>query len=340
MDGEHSNAAVLYGHPPVQICPSPTHPRFVEVARIVPRTRKYSFWRPPQRDVVRTSLWWAGRTVLCWVTAPIWFLRNSGRIEVLYDVDFPSTHCPHCGAVLIRYCERSEAHLIRNPSDTHCRDCSDKYWWALQGDESAEFEVLSDWSDRSEVTFTLPSKLEVAVLRYSITKLKNVAIVCAVNNRGELRGDVAQAIRFEGGVTLPEAAGTTWPLGHYWVTPAGALPASKIVFVVARPERTNATPATVRTALGKAIEGADQAKIDRLAVPAIGTGTGGLDPETVGRAYGEVLSGRAAGAGSLRSVTVVILREDHVARFVDGFESVLGSGVTLARGAGPSGAGP
>jgi O-acetyl-ADP-ribose deacetylase (regulator of RNase III) len=118
----------------------------------------------------------------------------------------------------------------------------------------------------------------VVLVEGDITAQTVDAIVNAANTRLVLGSGVAGAIREKGGPTIQaecDAIGGV-PLGGAAVTGAGRLRARYVIHAAAMEPGGSASEASVRAAVRRSFELADELGCRTLALPAIGAGVGGF----------------------------------------------------------------
>jgi O-acetyl-ADP-ribose deacetylase len=136
----------------------------------------------------------------------------------------------------------------------------------------------------------------IKAVRGDITKLQDVSYICnAANGIGPMGGGVAAAIRRAGGQEIETEAIKVCkeqnPMpGDLYVTHAGTLPFQNIIHLVTMKEPAGATSYDiVRTCLNNLVAYCQKHGIDKVALPALGTGVGNLDKAKVAAIFKEVL---------------------------------------------------
>lgn len=136
----------------------------------------------------------------------------------------------------------------------------------------------------------------IKAMRGDITKLRNVSFICnAANGIGPMGGGVAAAIRKAGGREIEEEAINVCKEqnpqpGNLYVTNAGTLPFQGIIHLVTMKEPAGATSYDiVKTCLNHLVNYCQKNRIDKVALPALGTGVGNLDKTKVAAIFKEVL---------------------------------------------------
>jgi O-acetyl-ADP-ribose deacetylase (regulator of RNase III) len=137
------------------------------------------------------------------------------------------------------------------------------------------------------------------------------AIVNAANSALVLGAGVAGAIAAKGGPGIQAECGAHGPIevGGAAVTGAGALPARFVIHAAGMPPGGVATEASVRSALAKSLELADQRGCRSVAVPAIGAGIGGLAPRRCAEILLEVARAHLAGKTGIQEIRFVLFGE-------------------------------
>ena len=111
-----------------------------------------------------------------------------------------------------------------------------------------------------------------------ITEQEVDAIVNAANSALVLGSGVAGAIASRGGPSIAEECAKIGPIrvGEAAITGAGDLPARIVIHAAGMAPGGQASEESVRASLRAALEGAEREGCHTIAVPAIGTGVGGL----------------------------------------------------------------
>jgi O-acetyl-ADP-ribose deacetylase (regulator of RNase III) len=137
----------------------------------------------------------------------------------------------------------------------------------------------------------------IKVVLADITKLRDVDYICnAANGEGSMEGGVARAIADAGGQVIVERAISVCSLlepksGELYITTAGNLPFKVIIHLVTMQVSDGHTDyATVRSCLRELVSYCQRNNISKVALPALGTGVGGLALNTVASIYIEELS--------------------------------------------------
>jgi O-acetyl-ADP-ribose deacetylase len=129
-----------------------------------------------------------------------------------------------------------------------------------------------------------------------LTKVEGVEYICnAANGIGPMGGGVAAAIRRAGGRVIEEEAIRICQAqdpqpGDLYVTGAGTLPFHGVIHLVTMKQPAGQTSyAIVRQCLERLITYCREHGIKHVALPALGTGVGGLDKGKVAKLFREML---------------------------------------------------
>jgi len=119
---------------------------------------------------------------------------------------------------------------------------------------------------------------EIKIIQGDITALKVDAIINAANNKLLMGGGVAGAIKKKGGRIIEEEAVKKAPIkiGESVVTSAGNLAAKYVIHAATMGMDFETDEIKIRNSCRSALEVAEGLKINSLAFPALGCGTGGF----------------------------------------------------------------
>ena len=122
---------------------------------------------------------------------------------------------------------------------------------------------------------------ELTVVEGDITRLDVDAIANAANDRLWMGAGVAGAIKRAGGEEIEREAVALGPIavGDAVATAAGRLPARYVIHGAVMGQDLRTTPQLVRRTTRRCLEVADELDVRSLALPAFGTGVGGLPLE-------------------------------------------------------------
>ncbi len=152
----------------------------------------------------------------------------------------------------------------------------------------------------------MPAAPTLEVIEGDITRLAVDVIVNAANNHLWMGGGVAGAIRRAGGEIIEREAMAKGPVevGDAVATGAGRLPARHVIHgaVMGQDLKTNAD--LIRQTTRRCLEVADNLGCASIALPALGTGTGGFPIDECARLM--VGAARAHAARSLRRIVFAV----------------------------------
>lgn len=125
---------------------------------------------------------------------------------------------------------------------------------------------MTQWKDR------------LTIVQGDIAQAASEAIVNAANNELWMGSGVAGAIKRAGGAAIEREAIAQGPVavGDSVLTTAGELPALHVIHAAAMSPGRPATAGSVRAATASALVLASENRIESIALPALGTGVGGL----------------------------------------------------------------
>ena len=172
---------------------------------------------------------------------------------------------------------------------------------------------------------------DVWVWQGDITAAGTEGIVNAANNEGWLGSGVAGSIRRAAGaeVEAEAVAQAPWPVGDAVRTGPGRLAGrgvKAILHAAAMAPGRPASAAAAGSATAAALRLAAAEGLTSVALPALGTGVGGVPPEAAAAAMGAVVREHAAGPGPVTTVVFALFDQTALERFGGALERELGGG--------------
>jgi O-acetyl-ADP-ribose deacetylase len=172
---------------------------------------------------------------------------------------------------------------------------------------------------------------DVWVWQGDITAAGTEAIVNAANNQGWLGSGVAGAIRRAAGdqVEAEAVAQAPWPVGDAVRTGPGRLAdrgVKAILHAAAMAPGRPASAAAAGTATAAALRLAAAEGLTSVALPALGTGVGGVALEDAAAAMGAAVRDHAAGTTPVTTVVFALYDREALERFGAALERELGPG--------------
>jgi O-acetyl-ADP-ribose deacetylase (regulator of RNase III) len=163
----------------------------------------------------------------------------------------------------------------------------------------------------------------IEVLDADITQLEVDAVVNAANDHLWMGSGVAGAIKRVGGVEIEHEAVALGPIavGDAVATTAGSLPAKHVIHGAVMGQDLSTDGETIARTTRRCLELAQELGATSIALPALGTGVGGISPET--SAVAMVGAARSLEAGSLERVVFAVYGRDTQQAFDD---ALAGSG--------------
>jgi O-acetyl-ADP-ribose deacetylase len=170
---------------------------------------------------------------------------------------------------------------------------------------------------------------DVWVWQGDITAADTQAIVNAANNEGWLGSGVAGAIRRAAGdqVEAEAVAQAPWPVGDAVRTGPGRLGDRRvkaILHAAAMAPGRPASAAAVGSATAAALRLAAAEGLTSVALPALGTGVGGVGLEAAAAAMGAAVRDHAAGPTPVTTVVFALYDQAALKRFGGALERELG----------------
>jgi O-acetyl-ADP-ribose deacetylase (regulator of RNase III) len=172
---------------------------------------------------------------------------------------------------------------------------------------------------------------DVRVWQGDITTLEVDAIVNAANNQGWLGAGVAGAIRRAAGeaVEREAVAQGPWPVGEAVRTGPGRLGGRGVKAILHAAAMAPGRPASaeaVQGATAAALRLAAEAGLASVALPAIGTGVGGVEQGAAAAAMAAAVRQHCAGQTTVRTVVFALYDQAAMERFGGALQRALVAG--------------
>jgi O-acetyl-ADP-ribose deacetylase (regulator of RNase III) len=156
--------------------------------------------------------------------------------------------------------------------------------------------------------------MKIEVVQGSLLDVEADAIVNPANSGGSMGGGVAGVIRRAAGAEVEAEAmrAAPIPVGTAVMTKGGATRFPGIIHAPTMARPAEAIPVeNVRKATRAALQLAEEKKIERLALPGMGTGVGRVSPKSAAEAMMEEIA--AFKEGSIRKIILVDIAPEMVA---------------------------
>ncbi|MFH1699303.1 MAG: macro domain-containing protein [Candidatus Zixiibacteriota bacterium] len=163
--------------------------------------------------------------------------------------------------------------------------------------------------------------MKVKIYSSDITEAKTDAIVNAANNHLWMGSGVAGAIKRLGGQIIEDEAVALGPIeiGEAVATTAGDLPHTYVIHAAGMGQDLKTSEDFVLEATLSSLYVADDLNLSSIAIPAIGTGIGGLSLEICARAMHKALDEFADDAESIEEVHFVLFDKSAAELFKKSF---------------------
>ncbi len=157
--------------------------------------------------------------------------------------------------------------------------------------------------------------MTIDVVDADITTLEVDAVVNAANDHLWMGSGVAGAIKRVGGVEIEQEAVALGPIavGDAVATTAGRLAAKHVIHGAVMGQDLNTDAATIARTTRSCLELAQELGAKSIALPALGTGVGGVSPELAAGAM--VDTARALEPGSLDRIVFAVYGRDTLRAF-------------------------
>ncbi len=165
----------------------------------------------------------------------------------------------------------------------------------------------------------------VVLRQGDITESDVDAVVNAANNHLWMGAGVAGAIKRKGGQAIEDEAVSKGPIrvGDAVITDGGKLPARHVIHAAGMGTDLRTSSELVEACTRASLEVAEENSLGSIAFPAIGTGVGGLDVNTVASGMLKVCSAHLqASASTLTRIEFVLFSDADLAAFQDALEAL------------------
>ncbi len=167
-------------------------------------------------------------------------------------------------------------------------------------------------------------RVRLEVLKGDITASDCEALVNAANTHLWMGSGVAGALKRAGGVSIEREAMSKGPIrvGSAVATSAGRLPARCVIHAAVMGSDLNTCAAYVKAATLSALRLADEMGMRSVALPAFGTGVGGLPPSVSAAAMKEAVSEWMQENGKVERVCLVLFSDALKSEFARVFQGL------------------
>lgn len=157
--------------------------------------------------------------------------------------------------------------------------------------------------------------MTIDVVDADITTLEVDAVVNAANDHLWMGSGVAGAIKRVGGAEIEQEAVAQGPIavGDAIVTTAGQLPAKHVIHGAVMGQDLSTDAATIARTTRRCLEIAQELGAKSIALPALGTGVGGISPELAAAAM--VDTARSLEPGSIDRIVFAVYGRDALRAF-------------------------
>lgn len=167
----------------------------------------------------------------------------------------------------------------------------------------------------------------VSITRGDITDAEVDAIVNAANSQLWMGTGVAGAIKRKGGTVIEEDAVRQGPVevGESVLTVAGNLPATHVIHAATMGPDLKTDPEKIAAATRSTLAIAEKHRLTSLAMPALGSGVGGVPPTRVADAMlSALVEHLKGGKSSLQKVLFVLYQDEAQKAFTDTLKRLTG----------------
>jgi O-acetyl-ADP-ribose deacetylase (regulator of RNase III) len=166
--------------------------------------------------------------------------------------------------------------------------------------------------------------VEIEVIAGDIVRSGAEALVNAANNHFWMGSGVAGALKRAGGEGIEQEAMAQGPkrVGECVVTSGGHLSARYVIHAAVMGQDLRTDAGIVSRATESSLEAARRIGVASVALPAFGTGVGGLDPvESAGAMISATTGFAREGSGSIRRITFVLFSPELKEAFAQALEA-------------------
>lgn len=164
----------------------------------------------------------------------------------------------------------------------------------------------------------------VRLIRDDITDLDVEAFVFYAQPDLTLGSGFGGAIAVRGGASIQKELEQLGPIetGEAVISAAGKLRADYIIHAVGPQFQEEDTEAKLRTTIANSLKRAEETRVERLALPAMGAGYYGIAPHLCARVMFEAITGHLNGATRLKEVVICVLDTSQYDAFKDQLEKI------------------
>ncbi|HDS31104.1 MAG TPA: hypothetical protein ENN67_08685 [Firmicutes bacterium] len=168
----------------------------------------------------------------------------------------------------------------------------------------------------------------IRIIKGDIIAQDTEAIVNAANTELLLGSGVAGAIRKADDGTIQNECNRIGriPLGEAAITSGGATGIPWVIHAAGMHLGERATGDSVKLSVRNSLLRAKEKGLKSIAVPAIGTGVGGLKPDVCARVSLEEARNHLAGETSLSEIRFVLFSDEMLESFMNAYEKILPDG--------------
>ncbi len=164
----------------------------------------------------------------------------------------------------------------------------------------------------------------IRLIRGDITDLEVDAFVFYAQHDLALGSGFGGAIGVRGGPSIQKELDKLAPVatGEAVITAAGKLKADYIIHAVGPQFQEEDTEAKLRTTVINALKRADETRVERIALPAMGAGYYGIAPDLCARVMLDVIKGHVQGETRLKEIVICVLDTPQYSAFKTELEKI------------------